>query len=139
MTYQTTLWNFLGTFDPLLDGFSSIIFSLIIWFLLTYPFFRNQKNGFEKSFGIILLTTFIGMILSFFGLAPMLVGLIMVICYILIMKKEGNMDNKQTLILTTKLGTFLSIFSLMHGTIRTMLMLMLIFYFFYLSEKNKKK
>lgn len=139
MQYETTLWNFLGTFDPLLDGFVSIVFAFIIWFLLTYPFFRYQKNGFEKSFWIILLTIFIGMILSFFGLAPVLVGLSMVACYILILKKETNLDTKQTLILTTKLSSFFIVFSLLHGTIRTILMLLLIAYFFYLGEKEKKK
>lgn len=137
--YETTLWNFLSVFDPLLEGYLSIIFSLLLWFMLTYPFFRFLKNGLLDTFYIIFTTILIGSVLAFFGFPSVIVGLIMVIFYILIMRHVAKMNDRATIELTIKLGVFLSVFSLLEGIVRTILMLILIMWFFLESEKNRPK
>lgn len=137
--FQTPLWNHYSTFDPLAAGIESIIITFIIFFLFTYPFLRVEKNGFYKTIQIIIIPIFLAMVASFFGLPAVIVGILAIVIYILVLKQKTSMSNKDTLLLGFKLGTILAIISFLEPLLKSIFILILILYFFFESEKIKKK
>lgn len=141
MSFNTPLWNHLFTFDPLADGFFSILFTLIILFLFIYPSQRKEKGAIEKTFYLILPPLLFSMIVSIFTESSLFSGITLIVVLITHLKFTSKFSNKDYAIILIQLTGLFIIFAVLDSTLKLIILLILILKFFFDSaqEDNKEK